>query len=153
MGTPTPPPDMVEASISIDAPVARVWELVSEPGWFISDEQGDRTPQRRSTRGNDVVLHDSRFGVFLFRTESVEPDRRIATRTAFGPTERDLDLAKSTLTTFTLTPRDGAVDVHVSERGFRSLGLGGDDLQQLVDGNRAAWPVKLAHLRDEAESA
>jgi hypothetical protein len=33
--------DRIEREIVIDATVARVWQLVSEPGWWIGD--GDRT--------------------------------------------------------------------------------------------------------------
>ena len=48
-------PDRIEREILIDAPVERVWQLVSEPGWWI----GDGDPARRTVEHDgDVVIVD-----------------------------------------------------------------------------------------------
>ena len=48
--------DRIEREITIDAPVDRVWTLVSEPGWYINDKQ--ITEHRIETRGEVTIVHD-----------------------------------------------------------------------------------------------
>jgi uncharacterized protein YndB with AHSA1/START domain len=47
--------DRIEREIQIDAPIERVFRLVSEPGWFIGDGEPGKTT---ATREGDVFVVD-----------------------------------------------------------------------------------------------
>ena len=140
---------MSEREIAIDAPVARVWDLISQPGWWVGD--GDRSRQRRWRDGDLEVVDDPGHGRFPIRIEAVEAPRYAAYRWAFAFPGEVPDEGNSTRVEFWLSERDGGTRLRVVESGFANLmaarGLGGS----IVDGNVAGWAMQLEVARTTAE--
>ena len=128
--------DNVEREIDIDAPLERVWGLVSEAGWWIGD--GDRSAQTRHREGEDLdVVVDPRYGTFRIRTEKAEPPSYVSFRWLDEGNER-----ATTLVEFFLTEKNGGTVVKVVESGFR--------LAEHREGNIKGWEQQLAILKANA---
>ena len=70
--------DRIEREIAIDAPAQRVWDLVSEPGWYINEE---RITEHTIERDGDVaIVTDPTHGKFALRTVTLDEPRYAAFR-------------------------------------------------------------------------
>ncbi len=138
-------PDTIERAVTIDAPLERVWGLVTQPGWWIGD--GDLAQQRRWREGDLDVVDDPKYGRYLIETVEAEPETRVAFRCAFGAPGEAPDDTNSTLVEFFLTEAGGGVRVRVVESGIAALAAaqGWDDAtwSQYVDGNTGGWIEQL----------
>jgi uncharacterized protein YndB with AHSA1/START domain len=129
--------DDIEREISVNAPATRVWELVSQPGWWIGD--GDRGGQTRTREAEDVeVIDDPKYGTFRIRTEKSEPHSYIAYRWLDDGDER-----ATTLVEFWLSEADGVTTLRVVESGFVSAGH--------REGNIEGWRMQLDVAKAECE--
>jgi uncharacterized protein YndB with AHSA1/START domain len=142
--------DRIEREIAIDAPVERVWQLVSEPGWWVGD--GDRSGQRRHREGDLEIVEDPEYGRYPVRVEGLEPQRYAA----FSWVSREPDTAPaegvSTLVEFWLSElTGGATLVRVMESGFAALDVPEDRRGRAVEDNTAGWRRQLDILRERAE--
>src|SRR5699024_8713656 len=70
--------DRIEREIAINAPVERVWQLVSEPGWWINS--GQITEHRIERDGDLAVVHDEAHGEWRIRTVRTDPPRYVSFR-------------------------------------------------------------------------
>ncbi|GAA4237948.1 SRPBCC family protein [Actinomadura meridiana] len=142
--------DKIEREIVIDAPVNRVWSLVTEPGWWVGD--GDRTGQRRRREGDLELVDDPKFGTFPVRVESVEPQRYASYRWASGFPGQTPAEDNSTLVEFWLSERDdGGTLLRVVESGFDSLAVTEEVRERSVEGNTEGWTGQLNILKTLAE--
>jgi uncharacterized protein YndB with AHSA1/START domain len=139
--------DRIEREIAIDAPPQRVWELVSEPGWYINDKQ---IVEHRIDRDGDLAtVHDPIHGAFAFRTVELDEPRYAAFRWLADPDDADSD---STLVEFWVTPDEsgGGVVLKVAESGFAALPGTAAERRERLDGNVEGWRIELdlarAHL-------
>lgn len=140
--------DRIEREIVIDAPVERVWSLVTEPGWWIGEGE-DSGKVRRHEDGLDVI--DGRHGRFPVRVETVEPRTYVAYRWASGfPGEIPAE-GNSTLVEFWLTEQGSGTLVRVAESGFASLAVSDDVRDRSVEGNTKGWTQQCELLRTRAE--
>ncbi|WP_216208174.1 SRPBCC domain-containing protein [Amycolatopsis aidingensis] len=146
MGT----PDRIEREIVIDAPVERVWSLVTEPGWWISDA-GDRTGRRQWREGDLEVVQDPRYGRFPVRLEQTEPRRYLAYRWASAFPGEDPGTGNSTLIEFWLTERDGGTVLRVAESGFAALATTDEARERAFGDNTGGWAEQLDVLKRLAE--
>jgi uncharacterized protein YndB with AHSA1/START domain len=129
--------DDIEREIAINAPVERVWELVSQGGWWIGD--GERGAQTRSREGDDIdVVEDPRYGTFRIRTEKAEPHSYLSYRWLDDGNER-----ATTLVEFWLSEADGVTTLRVVESGFVSA--------EHREGNIKGWGMQLAVAKAECE--
>lgn len=69
-------PDTIEREVLIHAPLERVWDLVSEPGWFINAGTVRAHTFRPDPERADVtIVTDPEYGDFAIETvESHEPE-------------------------------------------------------------------------------
>jgi uncharacterized protein YndB with AHSA1/START domain len=141
-------PDRIEREIHIRAPVARVWELVSEPGWWISDADGDRSGQTRRREDGLEVVDDPRHGRFPIQVVALQPPHRAAFRWAFASPGEAPRPGNSTLVEFFLSERGGGTLLRVVESGFQSLA---GDRDRLYEGNVKGWALETEILRKRAE--
>lgn len=144
--------DRIERETTIHAPLARVWALVSEPGWFIGD--GDRTGQTLTREGDLDVLDDPRYGRFTFRTVAHEPMGRLAVRVGFAPPGAPLQdpvPGFASLVEFELTEAGDGVRLRVVESGFDAFVAAGEDRARFVDGNGKGWETQLGLAKAAAE--
>ena len=136
--------DRIERQIDIDAQAEQVWDLVSEPGWYIND--GTIVDHRIEQDGDVTVVHDPTHGAFRFRTVELERPRYAAFR--WLSDEPGLDGGEaSTLVQFWLDERPDGVTVRVVESGFASLGGTDEDRRRRLAGNTDGWEKELAAAR------
>ena len=144
------PLDRIDKSIDIDASAARVWELVSRPGWWINQGTIDPDPDVHQ-EGDLTVLRHPQFGEFRLRTVEVDPPSYVAFRWIHRATEeRD---ERSTLVEFRIEERAaGGVTLKVAESGFSQLS--DDRAVWLADrtDNVEGWDTELDAARAFVES-
>ena len=141
--------DMIEREIAIDAPLARVWELVCEPGWWVGD--GDRSAQRRWREGDLEVVEDPKYGRYPIQVEALDPPRHAAYRWAFAFPGEAPDAANSTRVEFWLSERDGGTLLRVVESGFDTLIAARGIDASVVDGNVEGWTMQLGVAKSVTE--
>jgi uncharacterized protein YndB with AHSA1/START domain len=145
-------PDKIERETVIDAPVQRVWELVTQAEhlgrWFA--EAGVEIDLRP---GGAMSLSFEGHGTSYARVEEVEPERVFAFRWPAdeGHEGDELDAGNSTLVRFTLTPAGDATRLRVVESGFSTLDFSEAEQAKRAEGNREGWEIELGHLADYAQ--
>lgn len=143
-------PDTIERQVEIDAPMDRVWALVSEPGWWINE--GSIRPHRLEERGDHVVVHDEKHGAFPIEVVESRQPEYIAFRWLAAEDQAHAADHIETLVEFTLEERDGRVLVRVVESGFATNGTATDE-QRLAShsDNSEGWGIEMAALRTHLE--
>jgi uncharacterized protein YndB with AHSA1/START domain len=142
--------DRIESTITIDASLDRVWDLVSEPGWWVPSAVSapvDHTP------GHQTVRESEKWGRFPVEVVRVEPKSYAAFRWASQFPGEDLTPGRTTLVEFRVDPLADAVRVTVVESGFAALDASDDIRRAGMEQNTEGWKLELASLRDRAEHA
>ncbi|WP_433609057.1 ATPase [Prescottella agglutinans] len=141
--------DRIEREIEIDAPAARVWKLVSEPGWYVNDEQ--IVPHRIERRGDLDVVHDPIHGTFAFVTVELDEPRYAAFRWL---TDADAPGGPSTLVEFRIEETSPtSVVLTVVESGFASLPESAQARRSRYDDHVEGWRIEMALAKRHAEEA
>ncbi|QCQ93198.1 SRPBCC domain-containing protein [Rhodococcus sp. SGAir0479] len=141
--------DRIEREIAIDAPAARVWKLVSEPGWYINDEE--IVPHRVERRGELDVVRDPVHGEFAFATVELHEPRYAAFRWF---TDVDSPDGSSTLVEFRIAETSPtSVVLTVVESGFASLSESAQARRSRYDDHVGGWRVEMALAKRHAEEA
>jgi len=138
--------DQIEREVRIDAPIERVWALVTEPehvgAWF-----GDAGAEIELRPGGDFKLSWVEHGTVHGRVEQVEPPHRFAYRWLIaGPAEPTP--ANSTLVEFTLRADGDGTLLRVVESGFAGLEVDGGDAERdrRREDNVGGWRIELDEL-------
>lgn len=148
-------PDRIERTVSIDAPRAVVWPLVSQPGWWINtagDEfveavRAGRPAHRVEERDGRSVVIDDALGEFPLVVEASDAPDRVAFRWAPWDLE---NLEAGSLVEFTLTgPDAGPTTVTVVESGLAALDP--DIAQSTYDEHDEGWRLEMDALVGAAE--
>lgn len=135
--------DRIERRIDIDADAARVWELISRPGWWINDGAIVDHPVELTDDVN--VIHHEKYGDFRIRTVTLDPPHHAAFRWLNGANDAESSPeAGSTLVEFRLEDRAGGVTLRVVESGFASLGTSEEERRKNIDENTEGWEQELA---------
>ena len=134
----TTQPVTIEDSIDIDAPAERVWQLLSEPGWWINE--GEYREHDITEQDGLFLVTDQHWGTFGLSVERSEPPHHIAYR---WHEEASLD-APGTLTEFWVDERANGVTLRVRESGFETLGKSEEDLRAHIADNTSGWAEELA---------
>jgi uncharacterized protein YndB with AHSA1/START domain len=139
--------DRIERETFIEAPVERVWEIVTEPEhvgrWF-----SDAGAEIDLRPGGAMSMTWEEHGTVYGRVEAVERPRRFAVRWAAQMGSTELDAGKSTLVEFTLAPEREGTRLRVVESGFASLDMPDADRIAKADGNSEGWQIELGHLTE-----
>lgn len=142
--------DRIEQEIVIEAPIERVWAVLTEAkhiaGWFGDSAEIDLRP------GGAAVFGWAEYGTFHAIVERVEPMTYLAYR---GAREKNQLPApgNSTLVEFTLIEEGAQTRLRVAESGFSSLD-GSDELRRkAVQDNTQGWIEELGELREYAQRA
>ncbi|WP_327287418.1 SRPBCC domain-containing protein [Streptomyces sp. NBC_01198] len=141
--------DSIERSIVIAAPIERVWELVTEPGWWVPSDtpvQGDRTP------GGVTVRESEKWGRFPVELVELRPMTYAAFHWASTFPGAELAPGRTTLVEFAVTDTGQGVRVAVTESGFSALEAADDVKADGIASNSDGWTGQLSHLRDEAQA-
>ena len=144
-------PDQIERDITIDAPVERVWELITEPEhigrWF-----GDAGAQIDLRPGGEMVIRWAEHGTTHGRVVAVEPHTRFSYRWApFKVPSGDEPVdGNSTLVEFLLAPEGDGTRLRVVESGFASLATSEDQRTKNHASNTGGWQAELGELAEYA---
>jgi len=137
-------PDRIEREISIDAPIDRVWDVVTKAEhvgrWF-----GDVTAEIELRPGGRFTCTWAEHGTVHGVVERVEPPRAFAYRWA-RPVGAELEKGNSTLVEFTLAPEGSGTRLRVVESGFRDLDLTDEERAKYAEGNVQGWKQELDEL-------
>jgi uncharacterized protein YndB with AHSA1/START domain len=141
--------DRIERSIVISAPIERVWDLVTEPGWWVPSDvevEPDRTP------GHVVVRESQKVGRFPVEVVELRPMSYAAFRWASTFPGAELAPGRATLIEFTVSPTESGVQVAVVESGFSTLDASDDLKTQGIESNSGGWTDQLSALQNRAEA-
>jgi uncharacterized protein YndB with AHSA1/START domain len=144
-------PDRIEREAVIDAPIERVWALLTEAEHFgrWSTDAGAEIDLRP---GGALTLSWEEHGTTLARVERVEPPHyfsyRWGSETDIEPTE-----GHSTLVEFSLAEEGTGTRVRVVESGFAALDASDADRRSRFDDNTKGWAIQLDRLTEQAERA
>jgi uncharacterized protein YndB with AHSA1/START domain len=147
-------PDRIERETVINAPVERVWELITEAEhlgrWF-----GDAGAEIDLRPGGAMVVRWAEHGATRGRVVAVEPHTRFSYRWApfKDPAGEEPDEGNSTLVEFTLQPEGDATRLRVVESGFASLATSEEQRARNHEGNTEGWEHETDELRAYAEKA
>ncbi|ANZ41323.1 polyketide cyclase [Lentzea guizhouensis] len=139
--------DRIERETLIEAPLDRVWRLVTEPGfWVASQPSGSAVP------GETTLCENEQYGDFPVQVETVTPQTYVSYRWASAFAGADLTADNTTLVEFTLVPEGAAVRVKVVESGFAALAAPEDVRAQALRDNTGGWPEVMDAFKKRAES-
>src|SRR5919108_1382596 len=145
-------PDHIERETVINAPVERVWELITQAEhlgrWF-----GDAGAEIDLRPGGAMALRWTQYGTTRGRVVTVEPHTRFSYRWApfKDPSGDEPGEGNSTLVEFTLQPEGDGTRLRVVESGFASLATSDAQRQQNLKGNTEGWEFETGELRAYAE--
>jgi uncharacterized protein YndB with AHSA1/START domain len=141
-------PDQIARETVINAPVERVWTLLTEAEhlgeWF-----GDAGAEIDLRPGGALRLRWAEHGTVHGEVVTVEQPHRFAYRWALGGNVPSP--GNSTLVEFTLDAEGDGTRLRVVESGFSSLDLPDEERAGKVDDNTEGWQIELGHLREHAE--
>jgi uncharacterized protein YndB with AHSA1/START domain len=141
--------DRIEQQITINASLERVWEMVSEPGWWVPAKvvaPVDHTP------GHQVVRESDKWGRFRIEVVRVEPKTYAAFRWASQFPGQELRDGNTTLVEFSVEPIGTAVRVTVTESGFTKLEAPDSVREDAWKSNTSGWQQELSGLKDRSEA-
>jgi uncharacterized protein YndB with AHSA1/START domain len=141
--------DTIERSITITAPLERVWDLVTEPGWWVPT---DAPTAGERTAGAVVVRESQKWGRFPVEVVELRPMSYAAFRWSSAYPGEDLKPDRTTLIEFTVTPTADGVQVSVVEGGFATLDAPDELKTQSIESNSGGWTMELESLRSRAEA-
>jgi uncharacterized protein YndB with AHSA1/START domain len=137
-------PDKIEREILIDAPVERVWSVVTEAQhigrWF-----GDVGAEIDLRPGGAFRCSWDKYGTVHGMVERVEAPRFFSYRWA-RPVGADVASDNATLVEFTLTPDGKRTRLRVVESGFRELAGTDAERAKYAHENTGGWESELAEL-------
>ena len=145
-------PDQIERETTIEAPVERVWELLTQAEhvgrWF-----GDAGAEIDLRPGGELVMHWREHGSSRARIEAVEPHSRFSYRWApyKDPGGDEPVEGNSTLVEFTLAAEGNATRLRVVESGFAALACSDEQRAANLEGNTEGWAAELGELADYAK--
>ncbi|MFI6444323.1 SRPBCC domain-containing protein [Kitasatospora sp. NPDC050543] len=143
--------DRIERETLIEAPVERVWSLVTEPGFWVTDKPGRSGAVAKE--GESVVARNAEYGDFPVRVEKIEEPTYLAYRWASAFPGEELREDNSTLVEFTLTSEGDKTRLRVVESGFAAL-AGSEELRRkAVQDNTGGWPQVLDAFKKRTEQS
>lgn len=137
--------DRIERETLIAAPVERVWPLVADPGFWVTETAGPSGAVARE--GASMVAKHPQYGDFPVRVEKVEPPTYVAYRWASAFPGQEVTDGNSTLVEFTLSQEGDKTRLRVVESGFAAL-AGSEELRRkAVEDNTGGWAQVLDALK------
>ena len=139
--------DRIEREIFINASVQTVWELISQPAWWVGDAPG---PDRVQVDGSRIVA-DTKYGKFTVLIEQEDSPNYLSCRWASSFPGEEPGEDNSTLVEFMLKEKDGGTWLSVVESGFSSLAVSEEEKHKFFKENVKGWIYQLETVRKLAE--
>ena len=140
--------DRIEREMAIDAPIERVWQLVSNPGWWIGD--GDPSARTVTREGDVVVVDYPPHGRFPVLPVAAEAPHYVSFRAGDDPGQTPAE-GTATLVEFFLTEKDGGTLLRVVESGFASVYPSAERRAAAVRDNIGGWEMQLGFAKRDTE--
>jgi uncharacterized protein YndB with AHSA1/START domain len=143
--------DKIEREVVIDAPVSRVWSLITEAEhlgtWF-----ADSGAEIDLVSGGRLELRWAEHGTSRGVIEQVEPERRLSFRWApfKDPGGAEPTEGNATLVEFTLESQGEGTRLSVVESGFAGLDTSPEQRSRNLYGNTEGWRHELGELVEHA---
>ena len=148
--------DTIERDLFIAAPVGKVWELVSVPGWWINDGTIDLNSVERLADDRAVVHHADAGDLGVERLEAEAPRTATFRWLVSGAEGRRPDAAEDqflyTRVTFTLTSEPGGTRLAVTESGFATAAMDEEARRRAHADNSEGWEIELDAARAYLET-
>jgi uncharacterized protein YndB with AHSA1/START domain len=148
--------DMIERDIFIAAPVEKVWELVSVPGWWINDGTLDLDSVEWLDGDRAVVRHSDAGDLLVERLAAEAPRSATFRWLVSGAEVRRPEAAEDqflyTRVTFTLTPESGGTRLTVTESGFATAVMEEEARRRAHADNSEGWEIELDAARAYLEA-
>ncbi|WP_035322937.1 SRPBCC domain-containing protein [Peribacillus kribbensis] len=139
--------ERIEREIFINASIQTVWELVSQPAWWVGDAPG---PDKVEVDGSRIVA-DTKYGRFPVLIEKSEAPHYLACRWASSFPGEEPKEGNSTLIEFSLVPKNGGTNLQVTESGFSQLAVSDEKQRTFFKENVNGWGIQIEALRKQAE--
>lgn len=143
--------DTIERDIFIAAPVEKVWELVSVPGWWINEGTLDLDGVEWLDGDRAVVHHCDAGDILVERLEAEAPRSATFRWLVSGAEVRRPEAAQDqflyTRVTFTLTPESGGTRLAVTECGFAAAAMEEKARRRAYADNSEGWKIELNAAR------
>ncbi|MFB0631680.1 SRPBCC domain-containing protein [Streptomyces sp. AB3(2024)] len=143
--------DRIERETLIEAPLERVWSLVTEPGFWVAEPESVAGTVARE--GESMLAKNPKYGDFPVRVEKVEPPTYVAYRWASAFPGEELRGDNTTLVEFTLTPEGDGTRLRVVESGFAGLAGAEEVRAKALEDNTGGWPQVLDAFKKRAEES
>ncbi|MFE3764784.1 SRPBCC domain-containing protein [Streptomyces sp. NPDC059104] len=143
--------DRIERETLIEAPLERVWSLVTEPGFWVAEPESVAGTVARE--GESMLAKNPKYGDFPVRVEKVEPPTYVAYRWASAFPGEELRGDNTTLVEFTLTPEGDGTRLRVVESGFSELAGAEEVRAKALKDNTGGWPQVLDAFKKRAEES
>ncbi|MGP9536434.1 SRPBCC domain-containing protein [Brachybacterium sp. AOP43-C2-M15] len=141
-------PDEILRSIHVAASAETVFDVISEPGWFIND--GEYREHRITREGPTAIVVDPVHGGFQIGTVELDPPRRAVFRWLSGVAGA-LEDGPATTIEFTIEPEGEGVRLTVRETGFAGISTDAERRARYED-NLGGWIEELDVARVQAEA-
>ncbi len=149
---PEPIPDTIEASTVIQAPVDRVWQLISEPGWWINAGTiREHTLAPDPARPGTTVVTDPEYGDFTLETVAEDAPRTVTYRWRGGAGHAGRTVVRTEIT-FTVGPAGEGTELRVVESGWASVPPSEEVAAEYRE-NTEGWEAELAAAKAHLERA
>ena len=142
-------PDEIVRSIDVEAGAETVFDVISEPGWFIND--GEYREHRITREGSRATVVDPVHGEFQLEVVALEPPRRAVFRWLGGDVGSLEDFPSNTVE-FTIEDREGGVRLTVRETGFADLDEDAAARRSRFEANDSGWVEELGVAKAQAEA-
>jgi uncharacterized protein YndB with AHSA1/START domain len=148
--------DLIERSVLIDAPRARVWRLLSDAEsfgrWFGANLQGRRFQVGERTQG-PITIAGFEHVMFDVVIERLEPQELMAWRWHPYAVDPAIDYSKEqrTLVTFTLHDAPGGTLLKVAESGFDQVPPG--RRLEAFRMNSGGWTAQMENIQRHARQS
>ena len=143
-------PDEIVRSIRIAASAETVFDVISEPGWFIND--GEYRAHEITVDGTTATVVDPVHGEFAIDIVELDRPRRAVFRWLGGVAGALEDFPANTIE-FTIVPDGDGVELTVRETGFAGLSADAVQRRRSFEANAQGWIEELGVAKVRAEAA
>ena len=148
--------DTIERDIFIAAPIEKVWELISVPGWWINDGPLDLGSVERLADDRAVVHHPDAGDLLVERLAADAPHtvtfRWLVSGAGVQRPDAAADQFLYTRVTFTLTTEPGGTRLAVTEGGFATAAMDEKARGRAYADNSEGWEIELGAARAYLET-
>ena len=146
-----PTPNEIRKQVTMNAPVERVWQAVSQAdqfgAWFGLDTMGVDFEAGRTINAKITEPEEYKDMPFVMIVEEVTPPRRFSFRWhPYAVDEKDYSSEPTTLVEFVLEPDGDGTRLTITESGFDAIPA--DRRATAFRSNEEGWGIQAERVRE-----